>query len=82
MKRYIRWFCITLALFLLFIHNLGYADIRNISLIAGGNYIGCPLDPDEGFSAFEILNQLGSTNVYSVYRYNTSTGKWDSAQGV
>ena len=79
MKQYIGWFYITVALFLLFIHKAGYADIINISLIAGGNYIGCPLDPDEGFSAFDILDQLGSTNVYSAYRYNLIAGKWETA---
>jgi hypothetical protein len=36
---------------------------------------GCPV---EGYSAFQVLTELGSTNASSIQRYNPDTGAFDT----
>ena len=50
-----------------------------IDLLAGSNYIGCPLKPTSGFSAYDLLNELGSTYAETVARYDNPSGSWQSA---
>jgi hypothetical protein len=50
----------------------------SIDLNQGFNLIGVACPPDN-YTAFQLLNALGSTDVTSIQRYNTGTGMFETA---
>jgi hypothetical protein len=54
------------------------AYCTDIDLHVGFNLIGFACPP-EGYSAYDLLNDLGSTNVISIERYDVTTGAFESA---
>ena len=53
-------------------------DCSNLDLKPGFNLVGFACPP-EGYSAFDLLSNLGSENVSSIQRYSTEKGAFETA---
>ena len=58
--------------------NLGPEECTSVNLETGFNLKGfcCP---GTGYSAFELLNGIGSAAITSTQRFNTDTGRFETA---
>lgn len=60
--------------------QIGFTTLHcsRLHLQSGFNLIGIACPP-ENYSAFELLTDIGRENISSIQRYNTSTGKFETA---